>query len=120
MWLRVTLDDTYTVRDRRSRDGRLPVDGCPGGEAQMKSLIGLRIGRGWNSEVNRRIGGALVARICANAGTDRDHGYARHWRGVADARSPSANACLTRAVVGQNPTRTIVRSSSRASARAMR
>jgi len=35
-----------------------PVDGCPGGEAQMKSLIGLRIGRGWNSEVNRRIGGA--------------------------------------------------------------
>jgi hypothetical protein len=59
MWLRLTLDDTCTVRNVEAVMDAFPMEGCPGAELQMKKLIGLKIGGGWRAEVQRRIGGAL-------------------------------------------------------------
>jgi hypothetical protein len=59
MWVRLTLDTTFVIRDIESAMDAYPRSECPYAVNPMKDLIGVKIGAGWQGEVRKRIGGAL-------------------------------------------------------------
>jgi hypothetical protein len=59
MWVRLTLDTTFVIRDIESAMDAYPRAECPHAVNPMKDLIGVKIGAGWQGEVRKRVGGAL-------------------------------------------------------------
>lgn len=59
MWLRLTIDDSFTIRAIEAQMDAVPRDVCPGARPVVQELVGLRIGKGWMNEVHERMGGAL-------------------------------------------------------------
>ena len=59
MWVRLTIDTDYVIRDIAAAMDAFPQQACPFAVAPMKELVGVKIGSGWQTEVRRRIGGAL-------------------------------------------------------------
>ena len=59
MWVRLTVDDTLTVRAIEAATDATPTRICPGAVEPMQSLVGLRIAPGWTNAVKQRLGGAL-------------------------------------------------------------
>ena len=59
MWVRLTLDTTFVIRDIASAMDAYPRGECPRAVDPMQELVGVRIGAGWQGEVRQRIGGAL-------------------------------------------------------------
>jgi hypothetical protein len=59
MWVRLTIDTGYVIKDVASAMDAFPQAACPFAVNPMQQLIGVRIGSGWQSEVRKRIGGAL-------------------------------------------------------------
>jgi hypothetical protein len=57
MWLRLTIDDEFEVRDVEAVTDASPYPSCPGITPNFKRLIGLKIGSGWRREIHRRLGG---------------------------------------------------------------
>ncbi len=57
MRVRLTIDDTLTVRDIAVAMPATPYPTCPEAAARFRQLIGLSIGSGWRSEINKRLGG---------------------------------------------------------------
>ncbi|WP_168787865.1 DUF2889 domain-containing protein [Paraburkholderia aromaticivorans] len=57
MGVRLVFDDSMVVRAVNTFMSATPYGTCSGGADALESLIGLRIGAGWNSEVRRRLGG---------------------------------------------------------------
>jgi hypothetical protein len=57
MWLRLTIDDSYTVRavEAVTEQGPFPV--CGDIAPAFQALVGLRIGQGWRKEIAERLGG---------------------------------------------------------------
>ena len=59
MWVRLTLDTKFVIRNIESSMEAYPRRECPHAVNPMKELIGVKIGAGWQGEVRKRIGGAL-------------------------------------------------------------
>lgn len=57
MWLRVTVDDGFTVRDIEASTVAAPFHICPAITGNFKRLIGLTMGKGWNAAIRDRVGG---------------------------------------------------------------
>ncbi|MEO0392828.1 MAG: DUF2889 domain-containing protein [Pseudomonadota bacterium] len=57
MWLRLTLDDTMTVKDAVAITEASPYGLCPSITPRYGSLIGLRIGPGWTRKTRQLFGG---------------------------------------------------------------
>jgi hypothetical protein len=59
MWVRLTLDTSFVIKDVASAIDAFPRSECPHAVNPMQDLIGIKIGAGWQAEVRKRIGGAL-------------------------------------------------------------
>lgn len=59
MWVRLTLDESVTIRAVEVRMDAVPYEGCPAIQPAFGKLEGLRIGPGWNRKLRELFGGAL-------------------------------------------------------------
>jgi hypothetical protein len=59
MWVRLTLDTRLVIQGIESAMDAHPRGECPHAVHPMKDLVGVKIGAGWQTEVRKRIGGAL-------------------------------------------------------------
>ena len=57
MWLRVTIDEDFVVRDIEAVTDGAPFQVCPAIAANFKKMVGARMRRGWRNEVRERLGG---------------------------------------------------------------
>jgi len=57
MRLRLTLDDSFTIRAVEAVTDAAPFHVCAAGPRNMARRVGLTIGAGWMREVKRRVGG---------------------------------------------------------------
>jgi hypothetical protein len=57
MWLRLTLDDDFIVREAVAATDASPFEICPAVTPAFAALTGLRIGKGWSGQVRERLGG---------------------------------------------------------------
>ena len=57
MSVRLTVDDTMTVRAVEACVDAVPTTICPGAVARMQVLVGMRIAPGWTNAVKLRLGG---------------------------------------------------------------
>jgi hypothetical protein len=57
MQLRLTVDEGLTIRDIAAETLHAPFPQCVKACDPMQSMIGVKIGPGWRSEVERRLGG---------------------------------------------------------------
>ncbi len=58
MWIRLTVDEDLTVHDVVASTDASPYQICPQAADRMGVLKELKIGRGWRSEIQKRLGGA--------------------------------------------------------------
>lgn len=57
MWVRLTIDDEMVIRACEAAMDARPFPVCGDITANFTALAGIRIGKGWMAEVNRRVGG---------------------------------------------------------------
>ncbi len=57
MWVRLTVDDTFTVQAVEAATDNSPFAICANAAPNFQQLKGLRIGRGWNRTVRNLLGG---------------------------------------------------------------
>ena len=58
MWIRLTIDDDMVIRHCEASMAANPYPVCCDVTPNFARLVGVRIGKGWMAEVNRRVGGA--------------------------------------------------------------
>ena len=58
LWVRLTLDDSFTVRAIEASSDVTPWVLCREAEATLQVLVGERVARGWSSKVKERLRGA--------------------------------------------------------------
>ena len=58
MWLRITIDLDMKIHDAEAVTDAGPYSHCGDITPNFKSLIGVKIGRGWRHEINSRLGGS--------------------------------------------------------------
>ena len=118
MWVRLTLDTSFTIVDVESAMDAYPQSACPGAVAPMKELIGIRIKAGWQGEVRKRIGASLgcthLRELLAPMATtamqamgallrSRGDGPARQGRGTCFAKSDETDRAQFRARLAATP-----------------
>lgn len=57
MWIRVTLDESFTIRDIEAATDKSPYGLCPSITPAYDQLKGLTIGGGFNRKLKERLGG---------------------------------------------------------------
>lgn len=57
MWIRLTVDSDFVVREVEAVTDAAPFGVCPSIAPAFKQLAGLRIGPGWTKAVKQRLGG---------------------------------------------------------------
>ncbi len=57
MWLRVTVDENFVVRDIEAVTDAGPFAVCPDIAPNFKKMIGVRMRSGWRREIHERLGG---------------------------------------------------------------
>ena len=57
MWLRLTIDLDMLIHDAEAVTDAGPYSQCGDITSNFKSLVGVKIGRGWRHEINSRLGG---------------------------------------------------------------
>ncbi|GJH27024.1 DUF2889 domain-containing protein [Caballeronia novacaledonica] len=57
LWIRLTVDDAYVVRDIDARSDATPYPLCKEAESTLRVLVGQRIASGWSSIVKERLRG---------------------------------------------------------------
>ena len=55
LWLRIEVDDTCVVHDIVASPDATPFTICPEAAAGLQSLVGERIGRGWNRAIREKL-----------------------------------------------------------------
>ncbi|MBI4084018.1 MAG: DUF2889 domain-containing protein [Candidatus Lambdaproteobacteria bacterium] len=106
MWLRVTFDSHHVVQDVEAVTDHSPYALCGGGNVNFKRLIGLHVGKGWNTRVRQLLDGAascthmreLLAQLATIAyqtirGYTRDLPPDRAEAARASVRGPKLNSC---------------------------
>ena len=58
MWVRLTIDDQFLVHDIVGASDATPYADCQSAPPTLRSMVGARIGSGWNREVKARLGDA--------------------------------------------------------------
>ncbi|MGE0331115.1 MAG: DUF2889 domain-containing protein [Ramlibacter sp.] len=58
LWLRVTVDADFVVKNIEAASHVTPFGICKEAEGTLSVLVGERIGRGWSAIVKERLGGA--------------------------------------------------------------
>ena len=58
MWIRLTLDDQFVVRDIEAVTAASPFEICPAITESFAVIKGLKIGAGWRRQLKERLGGA--------------------------------------------------------------
>lgn len=106
MWVRLTLDTQFVIREVESAMDAYPQAVCPHAVNPMKDLVGVKVGAGWQGEVRRRIGGALgcthLRELLAPMATtamqamggvlrSRGTGHPRQGKGTCYAKSDDAD-----------------------------
>ena len=59
MWVRLTVDITFLVKDVEAVTDNSPFQMCPNITDAYKELIGIRIGKGWRRAINEKVRGRL-------------------------------------------------------------
>lgn len=57
MWMRLTVDDSFTIHAVEAVTDKSPFHICGAITPNFQRLVGLRIGPGWNRAVKERLGG---------------------------------------------------------------
>jgi hypothetical protein len=57
MSIRVTVDDSMTIREIASSQEHTPFDECQQGNAPMQKMVGATLGPGWRHAIERALGG---------------------------------------------------------------
>ena len=57
MWIRLTIDEDFVVRDIAAATAAGPFAVCPAAAAKYRRMIGIKLGRGWRQTVRERLGG---------------------------------------------------------------
>ena len=57
MWIRLTIDEDFVVRDIQAATAAGPFAACPSAAAGYKRMIGTKLGRGWRQSIRKRLGG---------------------------------------------------------------
>lgn len=114
MWVRLTIDTDFVIRDIEAAMDAFPQQTCPFAVDPMKDLIGIKIGGGWQREVRARIGASLgcthLRELLAPMATtamqamggvlrSRGTGRARQGKGTCFAKSDDADRQNYRASV---------------------
>ena len=58
MWLRLTIDEQFLVREIAAATDASPYGDCLGAPPTLQAMVGVRIGAGWTREIKERLGGA--------------------------------------------------------------
>ena len=57
MLLRVTIDDSFTIKAIEAATEHSPFEMCPSITPNYKKVIGIQMGRGWRQKVRMQVGG---------------------------------------------------------------
>ena len=57
MWIRLTIDEDFVVRDVQATTTAGPFAACPSVAPSYKRLVGIKLGRGWRQSVREQFGG---------------------------------------------------------------
>ena len=57
MLLRVTIDDSFTIKDIEAATEHSPFEMCPSITPNYEKVIGIQMGRGWRQKVRMQVGG---------------------------------------------------------------
>ena len=57
MWLRLTIDEDFVVRDIEAVTDAGPFEVCPAITANFKKMVGTRLKSGWRRDVREALGG---------------------------------------------------------------
>ena len=57
MWVRLTIDGTFLVKDVEAVTDNSPFETCPIITSAYRELVGIRIGRGWRRAINEKVKG---------------------------------------------------------------
>ena len=57
MLLRVTIDDSFTIKEIEAATEHSPFEMCPSITPNYKKVIGIQMGRGWRQKVRMQVGG---------------------------------------------------------------
>ncbi|MDG1709289.1 MAG: DUF2889 domain-containing protein, partial [Emcibacteraceae bacterium] len=57
MWVRLTIDETFLVKDVEAVTDNSPFQMCPRITSAYSELVGIRIGRGWRRAINEKVKG---------------------------------------------------------------
>lgn len=57
MWLRLTIDEDFLVKNIEAVSDHTPFAICPAITPNFRKIVGLRIGPGWRQKVRERLGG---------------------------------------------------------------
>ena len=57
MSIRITVDDTMTIREIASSQEHTPFDECQQGNPPMQAMVGVKLGPGWRVAIERALGG---------------------------------------------------------------
>lgn len=58
MWVRLTIDQDYMVRDIAAATDAAPYSDCRDAPATLRALIGARVASGWRKAIQQHLGGA--------------------------------------------------------------
>jgi hypothetical protein len=56
LWLRLTVDDGFTIRAVEACTDYAPFPSCPEVAPNYQALVGMRIGSGWTDQVRQKMG----------------------------------------------------------------
>ena len=57
MWIRLTIDEDFVVRDVQAATAAGPFAACPSVAPSYQRLVGIKLGRGWRQSMRERFGG---------------------------------------------------------------
>jgi len=57
MWVRLTIDEGFVIRDVAADTEASPFDDCRMAPDSLTQMVGVRIGAGWAREIRQRLGG---------------------------------------------------------------
>ena len=96
MWLRLTIDETLTIRAVAAETDYGPFPPCYDIAPNFQRLEGLRIGPGWMGKVRAKVGGTEgcthINEMLAQIATTAFQTMVRHWEAQHRKREAEAEA----------------------------
>ncbi len=107
MWLRLTIDNTLTVRAVETETDNGPFPPCYEVAPNFQRLVGLRIGPGWMGKVRERVGGIKgcthINEMLAQIATTAFQTMVKYWEEQRRLRNAEAEAKGESLTPGRRP-----------------